>query len=148
MRSEGGPSERDPPSTPQSALTYNSPMPRTFSLARLMLGITAVCIVLGLANYSETTFAYLLTFCLFLPTAAVCLALVSYLRKRNAVLTWSILGALVSWFISSPVNQRSPSISVPSVRAGWPSIEQDRTSNCSSQAGYPPRSNEPPKVAQ
>jgi len=81
---------------PSTSAAYNEFMPRTFSLARLMLGITLFCILCGLAvNYSEMMFAYVLICASFLPTAIVCLTLVSFSRRRKTVLILSILGAFV-----------------------------------------------------
>jgi len=84
-------------------------MPRTFSLARLMLGITLFCILCALAvNYREASFAYALLFASFVPTAIVCLTLVSFSRRRKTVLFCSIIGALMIGMCCLPVQLLPP----------------------------------------
>src|SRR5207253_9116456 len=71
-------------------------IPRTFSLARLLLAVTAFCLLCGLAvNYPDQSLAYALLFAQLVPTGIVCLVLVSFARKRKTVLACSMLGGLV-----------------------------------------------------
>jgi hypothetical protein len=79
-------------------------MPRTFSLARLLLAITAFCVLFGLtASQNQALAAYGLLLLLFAPTGAVCLTLVSFSRSRKTVLACSILGAFVGVLYATPV---------------------------------------------
>ena len=75
-------------------------MPRTFSLARLMVGITVLCALLGLAVCgSEELQAFVLLFALLSPTAIVYLTLVSFARNRS--LFW--IGSVVGMLMCSPL---------------------------------------------
>jgi hypothetical protein len=71
-------------------------MPRTFSLFRLMLGITAFCLLCGLAvNFPELALncAALLVMCL--PSGLIYLVMCIYSRDRLALLGASVVGAVV-----------------------------------------------------
>jgi hypothetical protein len=69
-------------------------MPRTFSLSRLLLFITLLCLLCGLAvNFPLQTLAFVFIAGAFVPTAIVCLTLVSFSRRRMTVLIISMLGA-------------------------------------------------------
>jgi hypothetical protein len=78
-------------------------MPRTFSLARLMVWITALCVVLGvIATYPEVSVAYLMTLLLLAPTGIAILTLVHFAKARGEVLACSALGATL-FAVSSPI---------------------------------------------
>jgi len=91
-------------------------MPRTFTLARLMLGITAFCILCGLlASRSETVVAYALTVLSLTPAAIVCLTLVSFSRRRKTVMTITFIGALIGQLFAG--------IDPPGPMTVWEAIE-------------------------
>jgi Na+/proline symporter len=83
--------------------------PRTFSLATLLLSITLISLLCGLAvNYPEVSLAFLLICSLFIPFAIVCLTLVSFSYNRKAVLASAIVGGLVSCALFTPAMQMGP----------------------------------------
>jgi hypothetical protein len=73
-------------------------MSRTFSLARLMIGVTVLCIVCGLA----VSFPQLLLLCT--PTVIVCLGLVSFSHRRAVVLVVALTGAFAILPISPAIS--------------------------------------------
>jgi K+-sensing histidine kinase KdpD len=82
-----------------AAAGYNVNMPRTFSLARLMIVITLVCVVCAVAaHYGKDFDDYLIVSLLFVPTGVVCLAVASFAHNRIIVLAFSIIGAFLSSF--------------------------------------------------
>jgi len=98
-------------------------MPRTFSLARLLVAITLFCLFCGLAvNYPEASLPFLQLFSLFIPFAIVCLTLVSFARNRKTVLAISTVGGLVLWLLVTP-----PVIHMghPALQANWDFIVRD-----------------------
>jgi hypothetical protein len=79
-------------------------MPRTFTLAGLMLGITVFCVLCGLAvSKNEKAIAYTLTIASLTPAALVCLTLVSFSRRRKTVLICSIIGATIGSSFGFPI---------------------------------------------
>ena len=81
------------------AIAYNSPMPRTFSLARLMLGITAFCLVCGLVvNYPELAIALasaiICIAAVLCPTMFITLALVNKANHRGTLIFVAFVGAV------------------------------------------------------
>jgi hypothetical protein len=71
-------------------------MPRTFSLAGLLLALTLAGILCALtANRSEKAQAYALTVASLTPAAVVCLSAVSFSRRRKATLALTLIGAVV-----------------------------------------------------
>lgn len=93
-------------------------MPRTFSLQRLMIGITLFCVVCGLAwNFPQETLAYALLLALFIPTVIVCQVLVSFSRARMTTLVLSLVGAAIVVVFNQPV------MLMGSPRTVWQCIE-------------------------
>jgi hypothetical protein len=75
-------------------------MPHTFSLGRLMLIITLLCVFCAVAVYYGRDFGdYLLCVLLLVPTAIVCVTLASFSEHRKTTLAISVLGAVISDFI-------------------------------------------------
>jgi hypothetical protein len=84
---------------------YNPIMPRTFTLAGLMLGVTVFCVLCGLAvSKSETVQAYILTVASLTPAAIICLAFVSFSRRRKTVLITTLIGAYLGTFWGLPLH--------------------------------------------
>src|SRR5215475_5926540 len=84
-------------------------MPRTFSLARLMLGVTLFCVMCAVVAYYGKDFdVFLVIALLFVPTAIVCLVVASFAKKRIIVLGFSILGAFVFSIFMPPTIQGTP----------------------------------------
>jgi hypothetical protein len=78
-------------------------MPRTFTLAGLMLGITLIATICGFAvRYPDVTLIYMLIVASLAPSAIVCLAVVSFSRRRKTVLTCSLFGALAGMSCGMP----------------------------------------------
>src|SRR3954471_8716784 len=70
----------------------NESMPRTFSLARLMLGITALCLLCGFAvNFP-------LLSAMVIPTLVAFLALRPFSRSRVQLLIYIAVGAIAAGF--------------------------------------------------
>jgi hypothetical protein len=79
-------------------------MPRTFSLAHLLLVISLIAIICGVARtYPD----YALLVSLFVPTGIICLILVSFSHHRAVVLLASFVGAFVG-FLFAPVAMSPP----------------------------------------
>ena len=81
-------------------------MPRTFSLQRLMLAITLICIACSIAvAYPKESLAYILLLTLFTPTVIVCQVLVSLSspNQRLTTLLIALSGALVTLIFALPV---------------------------------------------
>jgi hypothetical protein len=81
-------------------------MPRTFSLQRLMLAITLICIACSIAvAYPQASLAYALLLALFTPTVIVCQILVSLSspNQRMTTLLIALLGAFLGFVFVLPV---------------------------------------------
>ena len=95
-------------------------MPRTFTLQRLMLAITLICIACSIAAaYPEPSIAYLLLLGLFTPTLIVCQVLVSLSspNQRLTTLLIALFGAFLGFVFAAPVfGSGSP-------RTVWQAIE-------------------------
>jgi len=105
-----------------AAGAYNGGMARTFSLGRLMVVVTLVCVICAVAaSYGEDFGAYLLVASLFVPTAIVCLTLVSFAKRRKTTLAISILGAVIGWFLLMPVSMHMG----PGPKTAWEVIQPD-----------------------
>ena len=92
-------------------------MPRTFTLAGLMLGVTLIAILCGLAINNP---GYALVLALFAPLAIVSLTLVSFAHRRALVLTATFVGALVG-FLFAPVAFMRPRGDPTTI---WPHVQR------------------------
>ena len=91
---------------PLTRSTYNQTMPRTFSLQRLMLAITLICIACSIAvAYPQESLAYALLLSLFTPTVIVCQILVSLSSpdQRMTTLLIALFGAFLTLIFALPV---------------------------------------------
>jgi hypothetical protein len=80
---------------PSGPSTYNESMPRTYSLARLMLGITAFCVLCGLVvNYPYNVFSELVGAILFVPTILTWRVLTSLSRYRRCITLACLIGTI------------------------------------------------------
>ena len=92
---------------------YNGDMERTFSLARLMVVITLICVVCAVAAYYGKDFgAYLLLVALFAPTGIVCLLLGSFSRRPKTTMVISFAGAFLVAFFMPMGHMGRPSMNV------------------------------------
>jgi hypothetical protein len=76
-------------------------MSLTFSLRRLLVGVTVVCVICALvANFPKAAFAVVLAVPFFLPTVVVCATLPWFsLRPRGALAT-ALAGAIIGWLLT------------------------------------------------
>src|SRR6476660_5943209 len=89
-------------------------MPRTFTLAWLMLGITLVCIYCGMVvSKDEKTVAYALTVAALTPVAIIALTLVSFSRRRKTVLAATFVGAIVGILFFGAGDNGGPAFNSP-----------------------------------
>jgi hypothetical protein len=92
---------------------YNSPMtahrsPRTFSLATLLLAITLISLLCGLAvNFPQESFDFVLTASLLVPTLVVIL-LLGVSCQRRTVSTLALFGAILGALIGPAVSYSGP----------------------------------------
>jgi hypothetical protein len=79
-------------------------MPRNFSLARLMLGVTLLCVIFGLAvSYRDDALVYALIVAALVPSGIVCLTLVSFASQRTFILFASLVGMALGLTCLVPV---------------------------------------------
>jgi hypothetical protein len=77
-------------------------MPRTYSLAHVMLGITLFCVLCGLfVNDSPIAMAISFLICLVAPTLLVWIVLRNISRNHVAFAMWLGTGAIAGAFIAS-----------------------------------------------
>ena len=73
----------------------------TFSLRRLLVGVTVLCVLLALVvNFPEVALALVLPAVFFLPTAVVCAAVPSFSSRPRGALAIAIGGAMVGWLLA------------------------------------------------
>jgi MFS family permease len=83
-------------------------MPRTFSLARLLLFITLLCLLCGLAvNFPAFVIAWFLFGLCFAPTIMAWLMLNRFARSPSNVFSLSCVGALVGYAVLAPAIMRA-----------------------------------------
>ena len=97
-------------------------MPRTFTLQRLMLAVTLICIACAIAvAYPTPLTAYLLLLTLFAPTVIVCQVLVSYSSPNERMTT--LLIALFGAFIGFMFAVEAPAFQMgPGPRTAWQAV--------------------------
>src|SRR3954454_2358415 len=75
-------------------------MARSFSLARLMVVVTLICLICAFAAaHRKNLEDYLCCAVIFVPTGIVCLGLVTFAKNRKTVWCASSLGAAVMSFV-------------------------------------------------
>lgn len=92
---------------PFGAQGYNALMPRTFSLFRLMLGITAFCVICGLAvnvaSFPEGPLVCVLVAGLCTPAIFIWLLMLGCSTRPVKLSIVSAIGCLVGLLIFSPI---------------------------------------------
>ena len=79
-------------------------MARTYSLARLMFGVTLFCIVCGLAaNFPLLAAECAVIAALFMPTAIVWFVMASLSQDSNPVLSACLFGTIVGFFLGDGI---------------------------------------------
>jgi len=77
-------------------------MSRTFSLRRLMIGVTVLCLLCALvANFPEITYQAILGAGFFVPTVVACAVLPWFSSRPLLTLCGAIAGAIVGWIFFS-----------------------------------------------
>src|SRR5262245_37074449 len=84
-------------------------MSRTFTLGRLMLGITAFCLVCGLAvNFPDFVIGGVMFLSLLAPPAVAWLVLAGFAKWRGS-LAWNVcLGAFVGFVVTAIFSSGQP----------------------------------------
>jgi len=69
-------------------------MPRTFSLARLLIAITLICLICGMGVNVPFLFDPLLVLFWWLPVAAITCLLASFSKQRGLLIFNALVGAI------------------------------------------------------